>query len=172
MASTGILFIINTIVGALTGVFPKAMDLFGKGMDYKQELKIREMEYKFREIDGRLAIERAKAEANGKVEESYYEAVAAQAAADKEAFLEAVKQSTQPTGFWLADFMNTHARPFTVWGSVILCFVTIILWMLGSTVVNEKFALAMAESFGILLESSVGYLFGNRVAAIKTPTRQ
>lgn len=146
---------ISGLFGLLSGSVPKMFDFFQKKQDNSHELKIREYELRFREMDHKMAMERVKAEGEIKIDEAYYNALTSQGQATREYMAELLKASVTPTGVpWLDNF-NALIRPATA-AFVLICFFgTLIAWVAGAPV-NAAFG---AQLGGLFVELTQGVIF-------------
>lgn len=167
----GISALISAILGLISGMVPKAFDTYNKAQDHKREMDVRAAEMKFRELDHKLAMERVKAEAAVKIDETYYQAAAEEAKAAGERMVEMIRQQFSPTGTPWIDNFNAIVRPMCA--LVILgMFVTSVLsFMFGATTINAEFARSMSGLFTLSVEAVLGFVFGYRSAMARPAPR-
>jgi hypothetical protein len=158
----GITALISLISGLVSGSLPKLLDFWGKSIDFKQELKVRELEFKFRDQDHKWAMERAAAEAELKLNESYYDALTEEGKATREQMAEMIRQQFEPTGVLWIDCFNSLIRPVTALFVIVLFFMAVTSYIFGNTTMNPDFGKEMATLFSFMVEGMVSFIFGYR----------
>lgn len=158
----GIATLISTILGALGGSLPKFFELFEKKMNFAQEMKVREFEFKNRMQEHAMQLELAKANISGKIDEQLVEAFRAEVEANAASMLEVIRATSQPTGFTILDFINAAIRPFFFLGIVALYMALIVAYAYADP---STFAQAMVPLFTLGVEGALGWVMGSRAAA-------
>lgn len=166
---TGWTALFGLLSGIVSGVMPKALDIWGKSQDFKQEMQVRKLELEFRREDHKMAMERAGKEAELRMNESYYDALTEESKANREQMVELIRQQFAPTGIWWVDVFNSLLRPVCAAIVMLLFFVAVASYIFGVGAVNASFALKMAELFGFMVEAMTSFIFGYR-ATIKAPS--
>lgn len=163
----GIATLLSALAGAFGGSLPKIFDFFFTRLSYSQELKIRELEFKYREQEHRMQLELADRNLSAKIQESYYAAAAEEVKANAAMTLEAMQEWSKPTGYAILDTLNAAIRPvfFVSTLSLFCCMVVSLVWADPTL-----FASRMAELFSFAVEGVLGWVVGYR-AAIKPPAK-
>lgn len=165
----GIAALISTIVGLISGAIPKAFETFNKHQDHKRDMAVREAEMRFRELDHKLAMERVKAEAAVKLDETYYQAATEEAKAAGERMIEMIRQQFSPTGTGWIDSFNAIVRPACALVILAMFAVAVLSYMFGASTINVDFAKSMAGLFTLSVEAVLGFVFGYRSALARPP---
>lgn len=148
--------IISGILGAFTAAVPKAFEYAEKKLSFQQEMQIRQLEAATRREEQEFALKAKAVEAQAKMEESYYGAVA-QVDENARAYAnEVYSQLTKPTGYAFLDAVNAAIRPFVTVVMTLLFFVGLVSWMYGIGNVNAQFGAALGASF---IEAMTGIWF-------------
>lgn len=167
----GLTALISAITGLFSGSLPKIFDLISKRQDNKHELEIRKQERETLQLNHTLALERVKAEAAVKMDETYYQAVAEEAKASREQLVEMIKQSFAPSGVAWIDAMNAAVRPISAMVILGMFVIAVLSFMFGVSAVNADFAQSMAGLFSMSVEAVFGFIFGYRSALARPPAR-
>lgn len=157
--------ILSGLLGAFTAGIPKAFELFDKKMTFAQEMKVREFEAKARAADYEMQIKLQTTAALGKVEESYYEAAAAEAKAFHEGIAAHLEAISKPSGYAAIDFMNALVRPLTAFFMLTMFAVGLVSWFFGLLAVNTAFGAQLGGLFVTAFEFVFGFYFGARAVA-------
>lgn len=162
---TGLAAFISAITGLLGGSVPRIFDMFEKRMTFQQELQIRQAELTMRKAETESQLALAKAQIDGKIQETYYQAAAEQFKADAQAFLEVQATMSRPTGIGWIDKLNASMRPLMFFATMVL-FACIVVQVAVTT--PEAMAAQAATQFWMMVEGVVGYFVGARTV-IKRP---
>jgi len=163
-----IVALISSILGFVSGFGPKVLEVYGKRLDHKQELDIRKMEMEFQKLNHELTLERIKAEAGVKLDESYLEAVAADAVAARDQLKAMIVDAFKPTGIAWVDTFNAIVRPVTAALFLLMFAGGVVAYMLGTTTLNPEFGTVLGTTFVECVQGALGFIFGYR-SAIKQP---
>ena len=161
----GLAALVSALTGLFSGSVPKIFDMFQKSQDFKHELKVREMEMRFRREEQEMQIALAEKGISGKIEESYYEALKAEVIANGQMMVEMERQRTAPTGYWFIDMVNAAVRPTFFMTTLILFFIVIIQFIVTTP---EALAAQAATQFWIAVEAAMGFVAGYR-SIVKPP---
>ncbi len=153
---------ITMILGALSAAIPKAFDFADKKMTFQQELAIRKMEADSREKEQAFALQAQTVQAQAKMEESYFGAVAQVDENARKYADEVFGQLVKPTGFQFLDMLNAAIRPFTTIVMLGLFVVALVSWMYGVGTINDEFGKAMGLLFGTCVEGILFFVWGAR----------
>lgn len=154
--------IISGLLGAFTAGIPKAFELFEKKMTFAQEMKIREFEAKTRADEHAMQIKLQSVVAQGKVDEGYYEAVAAENTAFHENIADHLAAISKPTGYASIDLLNALVRPLTAYFMLAMFAVGLVSWFFGVATVNGAFGAQLGSLFITSFEFVFGFYFGAR----------
>lgn len=158
----GLTGIVSAIIGALSAAIPKAFEFADKKMTFSQELAIRKMEAEAREKEQAFMLQSQAIVAQGKMEETYYGAVA-QIDENQRAYVnEVLGQLTKPTGYAFLDAVNAAIRPFVTIVLMGLFVIALMSWMYGYGSINEEFGKSMGTLFATSVEGILFFVFGAR----------
>lgn len=154
--------IVSGILGAVTAAIPKAFEYADKKLTFQQEMQIRKMEAELRKEEQQFALQAKTVEAQAKIEESYYSAVATVDQNAREHAEALFAQLTKPTGYRILDALNAAIRPLLTISMTLLFFIGLYSWMFGIGAVNDEFGKALGASFVSCVEGIWFFVFGAR----------
>jgi hypothetical protein len=146
--------LISAITGLLSGIVP---DILKEVKDSRAAAR----ELQFLQLNHQMVLERAKAEAGAKVEESYQQRISAEIQATKEQIVAIVTAQSQATGIAWIDGFNAVIRPLTALVFVGLFAAVVFGYSFGMTA-QPGFGAAVAPLFSEGLMATLGFLFGYR----------
>jgi len=164
---TGLAALISALTGMLGGSIPKIFEIVDRRLNFAQEVKIRELEEKFRQSEHERQVKMAELSASAKIEESYYEAVKAEVAANAQTMVEAMRSWTEPTQYAWLNALNASLRPFFFLTTILLFFAVIAQVLLTTP---EALSAQAASQFWIACEGVIGWICGYR-SVIKPPVK-
>jgi hypothetical protein len=146
--------LISAITGLLSGIVP---DILREVKDSRAAAR----ELQFLKLNHELAMERVKAEAGAKVEESYQQRISAEIQATKEQIVAIVTAQSQATGIAWIDGFNAVIRPLTALAFVSVFVAVVCGYSFGLTA-QPGFGAAVAPLFTEGMMAVLGFLFGYR----------
>lgn len=154
--------LISMLLGMVSAAIPKAFDLADKKLTFAQEMKIREHEAMIRLREQEFALKAQTVQADAKINESYYEAVQAEAEASRQLMMQQIADMTKPTGYAFLDALNAAIRPLTTVFFLVLFGLGLVSWMFGVGTVNDEFGKSLGALFAFSVECVLFFIFGAR----------
>ena len=157
--------IVSMLLGMVSAAIPKAFDYAEKRLTFAQEMKIREHEAQLRIREQEFALKAQTVAADAKMQESFYDAVAAENQAAREQLAEALAQIVKPTGYVIIDALNAAIRPVTTVFLLLMFALALVSWMFGVGSVNAEFGKQLGTLFAFSVECVLFFIFGARQVA-------
>lgn len=146
--------IISTLLGMFGGVVPDLLKEYKDARQHKRELEFLQKNHEFQ-------MERAKAEAEGKIKAAEVEQEIASDNAHRDLMVSIIEAQAKPTGIMWIDAFNAILRPGT-------CAVIITIFALnGLGLLGVLDAVTYATLYTEMVWAVLGFLFGYRATAKK-----
>ena len=146
--------LVSAITGLISGIVPDVLREI-------RDTRAAQRELQFLKLNHELAMARASAEANVKLEEDRSAVISEEIRAVRDQVVSIVENQFKPTGVKWIDALNSFIRPATCIAFMIMFIVGVAGYSFG-IIENNAFGSTMTALFGESVMATLGFLFGYR----------